>query len=271
MPTPFFLTAPKGQRFCNHYGPADGESRGAVIFAPPFAEEMNKSRRMMSLAAKALAAANYTVLSIDPYGCGDSSGDFADATWSLWQEDIRLAASWLRDRTNSPLWLWGLRSGCLLAADVACTLDEEPRLIFWQPVTNGRQHLQQFLRLKMAGELLSGEHRGLVAGLREQLAAGTTVEVAGYTLNPTLAAAVEAAELSPCPRPGRLAWLEIGGRQENPNLSPAATKSLTAWQAAGFRTTQAAVGGPSFWQTAEIEEAPDLIAATLAHLEALSP
>lgn len=271
MVTPFFLAAPEGQRFCVYHGPSEGEPRGAVLFVPPFTEEMNKSRRMVSLAARALSAANYAVLVIDLYGCGDSSGDFAEATWSRWQEDIRLAAAWLRDRTDTPLWLWGLRSGCLLATAVAETLGEEPRLLFWQPATSGKLHLQQFLRLKMAGELLSGEHRGLVAGLRNQLANGQAVEIAGYTLNPTLSAEIEAAELLPSSTPGRLAWLEVSGRQDNPSLSPAAVKALAAWQTAGFRTTQGTLAGPAFWQTTEIAEAPDLIAATLAHLDALSP
>ncbi|MBK8384562.1 MAG: hypothetical protein IPL11_02315 [Candidatus Accumulibacter sp.] len=41
----------------------------------------NKSWRIVPLQARALATAGYAVLQIDLMGCGDSSGDFGDATW----------------------------------------------------------------------------------------------------------------------------------------------------------------------------------------------
>ena len=61
--------------------------------------------------------ARSAVLLSDLAGCGDSSGDFADASWDLWLEDINQAARWMTARyASAPLWIWGLRSGCLLAA-----------------------------------------------------------------------------------------------------------------------------------------------------------
>ena len=77
----FFLDMEPGQRFCLFHPPA-GTCRGAALYVPPFGEEMNKSRRMAALQARALAAAGFGVLQLDLYGCGDSSGEFAEARWA---------------------------------------------------------------------------------------------------------------------------------------------------------------------------------------------
>jgi len=79
---------------------------------------MNKARRMAALQSRRLAAAGYSVLQIDLFGCGDSSGDFADARWEIWKQDLRLALGWLKPRVAGPLGLWGLRLGATLAAFV---------------------------------------------------------------------------------------------------------------------------------------------------------
>ena len=133
----FFLPVGGGQRFCIFHRPHGAEARAALIFLHPFGEEMNKSRRMVALQARALAAAGCAVLQIDLHGCGDSSGDFGDASWDSWLADVSLAHAWLRTRSAAPLWLWGLRSGCLLAGDAASRLGEPVDFLFWQPVLYG--------------------------------------------------------------------------------------------------------------------------------------
>lgn len=133
---PFFLARDGGQRFCIFHAAA-GKAKGAVLYIHPFAEEMNKARRMAALQSRSLANAGYAVLQVDLLGCGDSSGDFLDATWLAWQEDIALAYHWLRTQTPAPLTLWGLRAGCLLAAQAAVDLEEQANFIFWHPVVCG--------------------------------------------------------------------------------------------------------------------------------------
>ncbi|WP_229425321.1 hypothetical protein [Massilia sp. Se16.2.3] len=75
----FFLDTQGGRRFCLYHAPI-GECRGALVYVHPFAEEMNRSRRMAALQARALAARGIGVLQLDLHGCGDSVGDFGDAT-----------------------------------------------------------------------------------------------------------------------------------------------------------------------------------------------
>ncbi len=267
-PEAFFLPAANGQRLCLYYAPTDAAPKGALLYLHPFAEEMNKSRRMVALQARMLAQHGYAVLQIDLHGCGDSSGDFGDATWQHWVQDVLDARAWLRKRCQAPLWLWGLRAGCLLATQAAAQLDEPVNLLFWQPVASGKQFLQQFLRLKVAGEMMSGDSKGVMEAMKQSLAGGNSVEVAGYTLSSELARGLEAAELLPPPQPAHLIWLELSTRPDA-SLSPASAKRLDQWRAAGHTVHDAVVPGPTFWQTAEIEEAPALLVATLAALEAV--
>ena len=51
----FFLPAAGGQRFCIFHPPRGSVARGAVLYVHPFAEEMNKSRRMAALFSRTLS------------------------------------------------------------------------------------------------------------------------------------------------------------------------------------------------------------------------
>lgn len=262
-----FIPGQIGQRFCLYHAAKISPARGAIIYLHPFAEEMNKSRRMAALQACALAEAGFDVLQIDLYGCGDSAGDFADATWQSWQADVSFGYQWLRTQSHAPLTLWGLRAGCLLAANAAVDLPENPNFIFWQPVVSGKQHWQQFMRLKMAAELASGKTKGIAEQIKQQVAAGQAVEIAGYMVSSGLANGLENAQMQPpAGYSGRVAWFELSAR-ENATISPAALKSIEQWQDAGFTGNARVVHGPAFWQTAEIEDAPELLVATLATVE----
>lgn len=280
----FFLpvgSATGEQRFCLFY-PAQGDKlRGLLLFIHPFAEEMNKSRRMAALQARAFSQAGYAVLQIDLKGCGDSSGDFGDATWQHWVNDVLQASRWLRERHAAydlhddrlPLWLWGLRAGCLLAVDAARQLDEACHFIFWQAPASGKIVLQQFLRLKVASAMINGHTSGVITNMRRDLANGEPQEIAGYMLSPALASGLEQASLAPpfsATRRQRMVWLEVSPL-EDPCLSPASTHILAEWHQAGFETSSRLVRGPAFWQASEIEEVPALIAASMSAIVTSSP
>ena len=279
QPKAFFLPAESvggGKRFCLFYpaecGHNGGASRGLVLYIHPFAEEMNKARRMVALQARALAQAGFSVLQIDLLGCGDSSGDFGDAHWQDWVRDVVQGCQWLRSHSNKydaatepvPLWLWGLRAGCLLAVEAQKQLNETCNFLFWQPPYAGKPLLQQFLRLKVAGDMLGGQSKGVMEKIRQELATGTAVEIAGYSLNPSVAAGLERAVLVPPSGQNatpRLEWFELSTR-EDACLNAVSAKNIAQWQQAGFRIGSHLVHGPAFWQTSEVEEAPALIVAT---------
>jgi exosortase A-associated hydrolase 2 len=263
-PAPFFLpVAGQGARYCLYHAPA-GPGTAALVYLHPFAEEMNRSRRMAALAARALAAHGVAVLQVDLLGCGDSSGDFADARWDLWRADVALAVSWLRERSGHVPGLWGLRLGALLALDCARQSDCA-RLLLWQPVHSGAAYLTQFLRLQLAADMLDQQPaaRNTTAALRASLRAGTPLEVAGYTLSPAMADALDTLDsqslVPPCP----VHWLEVAAEAARP-LPPAAKAVLQAWQAQGATVAAQVVAGAPFWGTPETATSAALVAATTA-------
>lgn len=258
----FHLDTPAGFRFCVERRPATGgRPRGTIVHVPAFAEEMNKSRRMVALAAEAWAEDGWRVLQIDPGGCGDSAGDLADASWEGWLEDVRLAQRWAAAHDDGPVWLWGLRLGGLLAAEAAARFRLDCGLLLWQPVTSGKQHLQQFLRLARAAQVVGKAGADGGPSPQQRLAQGETVEVAGYEIAPALARGMEAAQLDGFAAGCRVHWFQLaaaGGAAASPVL--ARIEADCRARAIDFRVH--AVVGPSFWQTQEIEVAPDLLAAS---------
>lgn len=262
---PLFLDTPGGARFAL-YHPPHGAARAALLYLHPFAEEMNKSRRMAALAARRMAAHGVGVLQLDLHGCGDSAGDFSDARWDGWHADVAAGMDWLRARLAIEPGLWGLRLGALLALDHAAQSERAPaRLLLWQPVTNGAQHLTQFLRLRVAGDMLQeGAESGGTAALRARLQAGDTLEIGGYRLHPALALALDGIDAAALALPRcRIDWLDTVPDASRP-LTPAALRLAERWRAAGMEVHQAAVPGPSFWTTQEIAESPALLDASTA-------
>lgn len=256
---PFFLDANGRRLFALHLHP-NVAPRGALLYLHPFAEEMHKSRRMAALQARRFAAAGLAVLQIDLTGCGDSEGDFADATWDRWREDAQAAYAWLHQRWNRPVRLWGLRLGASLAAELAPELTPTPAgMLLWQPVQNGSQFLIQFLRIRLASEMLaSGSAQTGVEALRAQLAAGAAVEVGGYALAPALAASLETlrldAQTPPCP----VTWIETAAAAERP-FPPAAARIAQAWRDGGAVVDTQVAACANFWVTQEITECPGLL------------
>jgi uncharacterized protein len=261
------LPSNTAQRFCIYHPAAGDRPRGALVHVHAWAEEMNKARRMVALQARALARAGYAVLLIDLQGCGDSAGDFADATWQAWLADVQAAVQWLQQQCSAPVCLWGLRAGCLLAAQAAHEMNLACDFLFWQPATQGKALLQQFLRLKAAAQMQQQDAKTTLAQLRAALDAGRGVEVAGYGISAALALGLEQATLLMPNTRCRVLWLETSPR-EDAQLLPVSQSTVQAWQAAGHQVTAQVVPGPAFWQTQEIEDAPALLGATLAALQA---
>lgn len=268
----FFLEAGQGadgQRFCIFHPPV-GHCHGAVLYVHPFGEEMNKSRRMVSLQARQLAQQGLGTMLLDLHGCGDSAGDLAEASWSGWVDDVVAAAHWLQARQpGCELWLWGLRTGALLASAALQRLQRPAHLLLWQPALAGKAVLQQFLRLRMAAGMADGGTKGVTEALRAELAAGRCVTVAGYVLPPAVAQGLEQAQLHPPAPEQQMLWLEVSPRVPA-ELSPASVQRLQAWSATGHVRSMAVIG-PAFWQTTEIEDAPHLLAVTTSMMaEALA-
>ena len=265
---PFFLQIDPGRRLLT-YHPCSGTCKGAVLYVPPFAEEMNKSRRMAAMQARSLAETAYSVLQVDLYGCGDSSGDFRDARWDIWKDDLRLALDWLKAQQDLPVTLLGLRLGALLALDFA--RDENfplEKIVLWQPVHSGETYLAQFLRLRLANAMIAGKAKIGLQDLRRELASNGTLEVAGYDLPQELAESINSLKLEELGRPGMTYhWFEIMP-DASLALSPASNRILSAWENRGIPVQVHKVQGEPFWSTQEITDCPGLITRTTQILSA---
>lgn len=262
-----FVRGATGSRFRLVSQPEGQPPVGTVIAVHAFAEEMNKCRRMAARMAGMMAADGWLVVQKDLLGCGDSGGDFGDASWDAWLLDIHeeLAAADAR----RPVWLWGVRGGALLAA-AALAAYPQVNLLLWQPALSGAQHLQQFLRLD-AGARIVGSGKSNAMSPAQRLRDGCAVEIAGYELSPALAGGLQQASFDvPAGYAGQVAWFEMFAGDE-PKLSPAATRLVERLRERGVAVSAQAVCGPAFWQTVEIEESEDLLRQSRAVLSAAAP
>jgi len=264
--TPVFLNSGTRRIFAIYYGVRENApSSRAVLYLSPFAEEMNRSRRMATLQARALAACGISVLLLDPYGTGDSEGDFSEARLHWWLDDVATAANWLKDKGHRSIDLWGLRFGALLAA---AALKQDPArfsgCLLWQPVTSGRAMLTQFLRIAVAATMGDRDKRVSTNSLRSDLKAGRSVEVAGYEVAPELANDIDNLSLESF-SPGdmmQIRWFEVGPDAPK-ELSAGGTALVDRWREQGVTVSAEKVAGPQFWSTSDITIAPALIEATI--------
>ena len=265
----FYLETPRGRRFCVSTGP-ESKPSGIVLYFPPFAEELNKTRRMAAMMAAGMASRGWLTLQVDLAGCGDSEGEFADATLDTWLEDLAAGWNWLiKQAPKARRLLWSLRAGSLLLDAWLRRNEHQPDVLMWQPVFDGNRHLHQFLRLEVARLMLAeGETRTVVKRLREKLAGGTSIEVAGYMVSPGLAEWLSSQRFeAPAQYDGRFDVIDVC--RESQGQTPALASRLDGFPAAGVRVRSHSVGGPAFWQTQEIMDAPAVITQSLAILDEL--
>lgn len=269
---PFFLATDFGHVYAVHHRPAPSVPvRGQVLVVAPFNEEMNRCRSMITLQARAWAGIGWGTLLIDLPGTGDSDGNHKDARWAAWLGALHTARHWLHEQPGGFRVIWGIRLGAILAAEVHASISTPNiALMLWQPVIDGKLHLTQFLRVRMAAQLDRTDlPKETTQSMRAQWADGQSVEVAGYDIHPELAASIEAAHLGSLQlAPGsRLFWLEqaIGKPAE---LSPASQTHLARWPGVKVPVDTALFDGPAFWQAHERIEAPNAVELTTQWLGA---
>jgi exosortase A-associated hydrolase 2 len=282
---PFFMPHERSTTgcFCIYHPPKLNNNEnmlGMVLYVHPFAEEMNKSRHMAARQAIDLANSGFAVLQIDLSGCGDSGGDFSQATWKAWIQDIRNAHGWmelniepdLKESERPPLWLWGLRAGCLLLAEAAQNIKKSFSFIFWQPSLGGKKELNQLLRLQRVSNMLNTSSEDKKSKLATLGSNDESIEVLGYTLNPELAQGFAQAKLNPPSGNGsvqHLVWIEMMA-SEPMELALASKQTLKHWKDEGANTVSHLLKGPAFWSSNELINIPELISSTTSMVTSLN-
>ncbi len=262
---PFFLETRSGSLFAQHWSPQGVAMRHAILHVPAFGEEMNKSRRMVALQAKALAEQGYAVLVMDLFGSGDSNGDFGEATWEMWLQNIFDSISWLKQQGAESIILWGLRLGALLAMDFC---HKNPglvdRLLLWQPVLNGDVFITQFLRLRVAAAMMnSALPQEKTSDLKKQLLDGQSLEVAGYALHPDLIRPLIDLKIDGLALQSLIEVVifeVVAGEEMEPTIVN--QQFLLKLQGLGINASLDSVLGDCFWASQEIATVPNLIELT---------
>jgi exosortase A-associated hydrolase 2 len=266
-PNPLFLDSEQGPLYAVYHRPQEGVPiTSNVICIPGFNEEMNRCRSMVTLQAQAFAAAGIGTLAIDLYGTGDSGGEYRDARWDAWRENVRTGIRWLDGQPGGCAVLWGIRLGAILATEVARSLAERRlSLLLWQPIVDGKQYFTQFLRLRLAAQMDRPDiPKETTASMRAQFAEGQTVEIGGYEIHPTFANALDQLRLVDFPpsEHNPTLWLEHAtGEQREP--SPASQRVVEAWVSGRLPVTVRLFDGQAFWQLHERAVAPEAIARTM--------
>lgn len=259
-----FVDGSNGRLFVIGFTPPENVGRRAtLLLLPPFAEEMNRSRRMLATTGRALAARGIRLMLADLSGTGDSEGQFQDASWESWIADTACLRSLAHG--GEPLWLGGLRTGALLAAD---SIKRDPSGVagafMIQPVKDGARFLNQFLRLRIAVSMGRGV-RESTGSIMEKLKSGETVTIAGYRLSPRLALELSALRMDSMPPPGDLPvdWIEIGSDATD-------GKSASASMAEGWETPASRfhyIYDQAFWALHDPVAPPAIVALIADSLE----
>jgi exosortase A-associated hydrolase 2 len=246
------------------FAPTQAPLLNFVIFAPPFAEEMNKSRRMMALMGRRLARRGFATLLPDLTGTGDSDGEFQDGAYEVWRADLEACKNWIEARGGGIQAVIGLRFGALLAMDIASRLINQPPVALWNPVMDGEGLIRQFLRLRIASQLNSALHgRESVASLLDSLATGNSIEVAGYTLSPPLVQSLINLRFGPYPAATgqRILCLHVS-RATTAGLGPITDRAMAELSAGGAEVTTGVIVGDAFWSSTEISVCESLLEQT---------
>lgn len=162
--------------------------RPVVVILPPFAEEMNRCRRLLSLTQSALAQLGTCSINMDYFGTGDSAGEFSDARLAHWEGDVRDACALAKAAGAQSITLAGFRFGALLASQVAPSIPDIKDVFAIAPQDSFQRAIRQFIRIAATTQDASATSSpGLRApGSTKRLESGETLEIGGYQLSAAL-------------------------------------------------------------------------------------
>lgn len=254
-----FVPGAKGHMFCIiSHPPQPQPNVHNVVFVPPFAEEMNSSRRFFASLRRALCSKGYTVIQPDVFGTGDSEGEFRDATFDIWVDDLGLIKHHFCTAECQRLSFVALRSGCLLVhefltsqMDVKSTNAAE-NLLYLQPETSGFEVINTLLRMRSASNRLSGYSSETSASLWKRFEKEQTLRVGGYEVGHKLALQFRDTQIVPdLSLPvQRQQWIQL-------ELANDAVLDSTPW-------SEHHIASKRFWQSHDIEPEQSTVDAIAA-------
>jgi hypothetical protein len=196
-----------------------------ILLVPPLFDEMNRVRRMLIEAMRALAHSRVRTLLPDLPGCNESVADLSVQTFETWQRAVETAATAL-----GATHIASIRGGCLI--------DDRPTLPHWRlaPVKGGSL-LKTMLRTRVAAEKEGGNS----VTLDQLMAAAQSglLELSGNMLGFAMVDALEKAEPIAVLNAHEAALADVAGTplwlraepQDSAEMSVALAAELDRWSA----------------------------------------
>lgn len=261
-----FYPFPSGRLFLKAKFNNSTSLTNAVLFLPPFAEEMNKTRHLISAVMQQLAATGCHSFMLDNFGTGDSEGDLDQASLDIWRNDIYELIKLLRQHGYQHFSVVAIRFGALQLFDLlnnnALALPLQ-QIVLWQPMFDAAKFWQQFARIKVAEAMANGIKISQ-KDLEQQLLDGDTLEIAGYPLSPQFYQSLLGMETAIASelQHNQLSWFETS---QLDNIAVPVQKMLQQLKQHGELNFVQLKAEP-YWQTTELANADKLIALTVQQL-----
>ncbi len=254
--TPEFLPGSQGQIFTVTYSnkhsshAKDKTQQPSLLFIPPFAEEANKSRHMLSALGRTLAQNGIQTTILDLFGCGDSEGDIDQANLQIWYQDINTAIQHIQQRSTN-ISIGGLRLGATIALNFLATSQLQiDKLLLWQPVLKGEQFMKQFIRLKLAESIaISSAPTTSTTEIIAKLEDGNIQEIAGYPITKELFQNINALS---CINQNIAPDTQLHLLEINPSATPSTpmVKAISSYK--NLNSNHHICQGSQFWSCQEI-------------------
>jgi exosortase A-associated hydrolase 2 len=271
--SPSFEAFKSGTLFTLKISP-NNKTNKIILIIPPFAEEMNKSRRMMSTLLATAARDDITGYLFDLYGTGDSEGDFCDATWQRWLDNVfEMIVHCCKTQGVKSLSIVAIRSGALLLNDLINR--DSSRLTtylkdihYWCPVINSAQFVNQLFRVCLASNMLKKNAKSTIAELFQLLEEDGWIDIAGYRLNSELVRSIKEANeyVSDTNVEARFFFYEL---TKSGVRSPAFLNYIKRIEDEHVSVTSKSITGLPFWNSQEISINNELIDETILNLHTI--
>ena len=268
----YIQTNHRSHLFLAHYSPVNPSSGSnqaqAIILVPPFAEEMNRAKRMYVLCARMLANSGYHVFFFDHSGTGDSSGEWGDFTYQDWLSDLTTIWQFANNIASDVSFI-ALRFGALLLADALANQQlVAEKCIFWDPIENGEILTRQLVRMKIAAAMADDAKKITSKEVMQAMQEKGFLESAGYHITHDMYEQINtkklANDIASLIEKVDLHWMMLGKFKPGENkwlpnsVKPADIESLATDNA----ITMHPVNDVKFWMQQEVTISPRLLQVT---------
>lgn len=157
-----------------YHHPEKGVGAHAVLIACPVGHEYVRVHRMVRNLAVDLSRKGFPTFRFDFTGTGDSHGEADQGNLDVWRRDLVLAAEELKDTSGCrEITVVGIRLGATVAAMVERYPCPVESIILWDPVLEGKSHIEELTR----------QHRAWLGDPQEN---GGPTELLGSAISPVL-------------------------------------------------------------------------------------